>query len=200
MIHFITPLYRYNYVPIIYSTIKNQVTDFNWHLIEGSKKTGDYDLTDILLDERIIYHKIKTNYAWGHEQRNYFITDIMANDNDWCYFLDDDNIVTHDLILTFNEEKNTDTDLVLFSQKKGLTEQIRLYGEDYRLQLGHADIGSFMIRWRIMKNTIIPYIDHRNADGHYADQLRAMKDKKGYNYKYIIDRYTRYNALGLEIT
>jgi hypothetical protein len=35
MIHFITPLYRYNNIKIIYSTIKNQVDDFNWHLIEG---------------------------------------------------------------------------------------------------------------------------------------------------------------------
>ena len=37
------------------------------------------------------------------------------------------------LISTYNEEKNSDVDLVLFSQKAGLTEKIRLHGDgEYR--------------------------------------------------------------------
>jgi hypothetical protein len=85
-------------------------------------------------DNRVKFYKIDTSHIWGHEQRNYFITNIPVDDNDWCYFLDDDNVVTWDLISTYNEEKNSDVDLVLFSQKAGLTEKIRLYGDgEHRL-------------------------------------------------------------------
>ena len=199
-LHFITPLYRYNNLHIVYSTIKHQIIDFNWHLIEGSEKKGEDTIDDIIADNRVSYHKIKTNAPWGHEQRNYFITDIGANDNDWCYFLDDDTVVTHDLIETFNEERYTDTDFILLSQKKGLTEQIRLYGEECRLQNGFVDIGSFLIRWKFMKHTNIDCIFYRNGDGHYVEHLKRMKDASGYKFRYILDRYTRYNALSLEIS
>ena len=100
MIHFITPLYRYNNIEIIYSTIKHQVDDFNWHLIEGKNTIGENNFDFLKDDERVKFYKIDTLHPWGHEQRNYFITDIKCNDTDWCYFLDDDNIITWDLIST----------------------------------------------------------------------------------------------------
>ena len=114
---------------------------------------GSHHISDFLKDdERVKFYKIDTLHPWGHEQRNYFITDIKCNDTDWCYFLDDDNIITWDLISTYNEEKNSETDFVLFSQKSGLTEKIRLYGDnENRLGLGLCDIASFMIRYRLIK-------------------------------------------------
>ena len=48
MIHFITPLYRYNNIKIVYSTIKNQLDDFNWYLIEGSEKIGEESIDSVL--------------------------------------------------------------------------------------------------------------------------------------------------------
>lgn len=197
MIHFITPLYRYNNIKIVYSTIKNQVEDFNWHLIEGSNKIGDDSLEFLILDNRVKFYKIPTKYIWGHEQRNYFISSIKCEDTDWCYFLDDDNVITWDLIKTYNEEKNSDVDLVLFSQKQGLTEKDRLWGYEDRLKLGSCDIGSFIIRYRLIKKTNIPYIEQRNADGHYAEQINQYR--KNLNFKFYSDRYVRYNALSLEI-
>jgi hypothetical protein len=156
MIHFITPLYRYNNLKIIYSTIKYQVDDFNWHLIEGDNTIGEDDISFLNEDNRVKFYKIKTSYTWGHEQRNYFITDIQCDNNDWCYFLDDDNVITWDLISTYNDEKNSNVDLVLFSQKAGLTEKIRLFGDGKdRLNLGLCDIASFMIRYRMIKKTRI---------------------------------------------
>jgi len=197
MIHFITPLYRYNNIKIIYSAIKNQVTDFNWHLIEGSNKIGEESLDFLKSDERVKFYKIDTFHLWGHEQRNYFISDIKCEDNDWCYFLDDDNVVTWDLIKTYNEEKETDVDLVLFSQKQGLTEKDRLWGYEDRLRLGGCDIGSFIIRYRLIKKTLIPNIEWRNADGHYAEQINGFRNQ--HTFKFYSDRYVRYNSLSLEI-
>jgi hypothetical protein len=198
MIHFITPLYRYNNLKIIYSTIKHQLDDFNWHLIEGTNKIGDDDISFLKDDERVKFYKIDTSQIWGHEQRNYFITDIEANDNDWCYFLDDDNIITPDLVSEYNQEKISIVDFILFSQKCGLTEKIRLYGDgEDRLNLALCDIASFMIRYRMIKKTYIHNISYRNADGHYALGLRQLKDE--HIFKYCPEKFVRYNSLSLEI-
>lgn len=198
MIHFITPLYRHNNIKIVYSTIKHQVEDFNWHLIEGSNKVGEESLDFLKTDNRVKFYKIETNYPWGHEQRNYFIKDIKCEDQDWCYFLDDDNVVTWDLIRTYNEEKSNNTDLVLFSQKAGLTEKNRLWAySENDLKLGRCDIGSFLIKYSLIKNTFIYNYQYRNGDGHYGEDLIRLKNS--YNYKYYSDRYVRYNSLSLEI-
>jgi hypothetical protein len=198
MIHFITPLYRYNNLKIVYSTIKHQIDDFTWHLIEGSNSIGEDNISFLKEDHRVKFYKINTSYVWGHEQRNYFITNINVGDNDWCYFLDDDNVITWDLICTYNEEINSNVDLVLFSQKAGLTEKIRLYGDgDHRLDLGLFDIGSCMIRYCLIKKTYIHNINNRNGDGHYALDLRSFK--KDHVFKYCPDKFVRYNSLSLEI-
>lgn len=198
MLHFITPLYRYNNIKIIYSSLKHQIDDFNWHLIEGSNKIGEESLDFLVSDNRIKLYKIETKYIWGHEQRNFFIKNIICKDEDWCYFLDDDNIITWDLIKTYNEEKFSKTDLILFSQKKGLTEQDRLFGYETNLKFGMCDIGSFLIRYKLLKETEIHHIQNRNADGHFADQINELKDK--YTFKFYPERFVRYNSLSLEIT
>jgi hypothetical protein len=197
MIHFVTPLYRYNNIKIIYSTIINQLNDFTLHLIEGSNKIGEESLDFLKDDTRVKFYKIDTNYIWGHEQRNYFITNIKCDDNDWCYFLDDDNVITWDLVKTYNEEKDSDIDFILFSQKKGLTENIRLYSSPQHLSLGNCDIGSFMIRYNFIKRTLLHYIHERNADGHYVEQLKTFQEE--YKFKYYEDRFVRYNSLSLDI-
>jgi hypothetical protein len=197
MIHFVTPLYRYNNLNIIYSTIFNQIENFKWHLIEGSKKIGDYDLDSLLSDDRIHFYKMKTNYIYGHEQRNFFIKNIKCNDNDWCYFLDDDNIITKDLVDEINDTSNLDVDVIYFSQKKGLTEQQRLWGYEGHMKLGTCDIGSFLIKYNILKNTHIPYFEHRNADGHYCEQISKID---GVRIKYKPEKFVRYNSLSTEIT
>lgn len=198
MIHFITPLYRYNNLKIVYSTIKHQVEDFNWHLIEGTNTIGDKDIDFLKNDDRVKFYKINTSHCWGHEQRNFFITDILCDDNDWCYFLDDDNVVTWDLISEYNKEKNSNVDFILFSQKSGLTEKIRLYGDgEDKLNLGYCDIASFIIRYGMIKKTHINYVDLRNADGHYALSFKKFKDE--HIFKYCPDKFVRYNSLSLEI-
>ncbi len=196
-VHFITPLYRKNNIRIVYSNIFNLLNDFNWHLIEGSKTIGEESLDFLNSDKRVYQYKIDTNFEYGHEQRNYFIKNIKCNDRDWCYFLDDDNIVTQDLIDVLSSEKDGDIDVILFSQKKGLTEKIRLYGYEGHLKLGSCDIGSFAIRYGSLKNTEIPYEDQRNSDGHYAEQIARIENLK---IKYESNKFTRYNSLSFEIT
>ena len=198
MIHFITPVFRLNNLKIVYSTIFNQTNNFNWHLIIGSNTVGCDDFSLLKSDNRVKFYNIHTNHVWGHEQRNYFINNIVVNDDDWCYFLDDDNVVTYDLISECEHESNSDIDLILFSQKKGLTEQIRLYGLPDNLKFGACDIGSFVVRYRILKQTHNLPVQNRNSDGNYCDHLNVFKTDS--NFKFLHEKFVRYNALSMEIT
>jgi hypothetical protein len=190
-------MYRINNLRIVYWSITNLTNNFTWHLIEGSNRIGEESIDLILSDDRVKHYKIDTNYYWGHEQRNYFINNIKGNDNDWCFFLDDDNTLTQDLIETTMFENDNDCDVILLSQKKGLTEKIRLWGYEGHLKLGMSDIASFVIRYKAIKRTKIPYESERNADGHYAEQLTSFSDFK---IKYYPEKFTRYNTLSQEIT
>lgn len=196
MLHFVTPLYRYNNIKIIYSTIINQIDDFNWHLIEGTNKIGEETLNFLDCNGKVFRYKIRTNYIYGHEQRNFFIKKIHCEETDWCYFLDDDNIVTNDLVDVYHEFKDSDYNLILFSQKQGLTEKLRLYGKEGNMKLGMCDIGSYLIKYSTIKKTIIPSVSERNSDGHYAEQII---NSSGINVLYQPNKYVRYNALSLEI-
>lgn len=193
MIHFITPLYRYNNIKIIYWSIINLTDKFIWHLIEGSNKIGEESLDFLKDDERVKFYKIDTNFEWGHEQRNYFKSNIGGDDEDWCYFLDDDTVVTQDLIEEITNEENKEYGLILFSQKCGLTEKIRLYGMSDRLRLGSCDIGSFLIKYKFLKRLSPLRVDLRNSDGHMADECNRYINE--YKFKFISDKFVRYNAL-----
>lgn len=193
MINLITPLYRYDNVPLIYQNILSLTDDFKWFLIEGSNKIGSCDISEILKDSRIHYHKINTTYPFGHEQRNYFITGNTVCDDEWCYFLDDDNLITSDLI----SELNDNSDFILFPQKAGLTEKVRLWPGENKLGLGLNDIGNFLIKYKLLKKHIIYFISERNADGHFGEEIK--KEIKKYKFKFLEDKYTRYNCLSDEI-
>jgi hypothetical protein len=194
MLNLVTPYYRIENLMIIYSSIINQTDNFTWYLIEGSNTNLGKPNFDFIKDEtRIRHHKINTKYSWGHEQRNFFLKNIECDDDDWCYFLDDDNTITWDLIETTNREEIS-TDIILFSQKAGLSEKIRLYGYEDRLSLGNCDIGSFVMRFRVAKNTEIPE-SQRNGDGHYCAYLNSLKDT--HKIKFYPDKFVRYNTLSL---
>jgi len=194
MINIITPLYRYDNVPLLYDNITSLTNNFKWYLIEGSNKVGSYDISEILKDNRVKYYKIETKFVWGHEQRNYFVTDIKANDNEWCYFLDDDNFLTEDLVSELGDDKS---DFILFSQKAGLTEQIRLWGSPGRIGLGLNDIGNFIIKYNFLKHHPIYHLSERNGDGHFGDDIKQYIDQ--YKFKFLEDKFTRYNCLSKEI-
>lgn len=198
MIHFITPLYRKNYLEVIYSSIINQVEDFTWHLIEGSEVVGCSEFGFLDNDPRVKKYKIETQYVWGHEQRNYFINEIGCPDIDFCYFLDDDNVITHDLIDIYQREKNSNVDLILFAQKAGLTNKVRLYANSINdLDFGRSDIGSFLVRYNLLKKVYISYLNSRNSDGQLAQSIKTHINE----HRMIVegDKYTRYNALSLNI-
>ena len=194
MLNIVTAYTRKENIPIIYSSIFNQTDNFNWYIIEGSNTNlGEPEYDFIKNDSRVKYYKIETKHTFGYDQRNFFMKNIKCEDDDWCYFLDDDNTITWDLIDVTNNEELT-TDVILFSQKAGLSEKIRLYGYEDRLTLGNCDIGSFAIRYRVAKNTEInDYLP--NGDGHYCEYLNSLRGT--YTFKFYDNKFVRYNTLSL---
>jgi hypothetical protein len=49
----------------------------------------------------------------------------------------------------------------------------------------------------MIKKTHINHVGLRNADGHYALDIRKFKDE--HIFKYCPDKFVRYNSLSLEI-
>ena len=192
MINFITPLYRYNNIEILYNIISSQTKNFKWYLISGSSSLGCSNIDFLSVDNRIFKYHIDGDSIWGHEKRNFFIENVICSDNEWCYFLDDDNIVTSDLIYEAELEYESDYDVILFSQKQGMTDKNRLLGRNGHMSLGLCDIGSFLIRYGKIKATKIYNENQRNADGHYCEQISKIPNIK---IKYSEDKFVRYNAL-----
>lgn len=197
MLHLITPLYRYNNIKRLYINLRHQLNDcnFKWHLIEGSNKIGEDDLSIIFSDKDVYYSKIDTVYRWGHEQRNHFIYNSICEDLDWCYFLDDDNMITGDLVNTYLEDGNTpELELMFFSQIAGMTDKIRLYANSLdNFKLGNVDIGSFLIRYKLLKTVHIDYISERNADGSFVETIKRALTSEN-SVKIYPNKYTRYNT------
>ena len=54
-----------------------------------------------------------------------------------------------------------------------------------------------MMRYRMIKKTYIHNISYRNADGHYALDIRQLKNE--HVFKYCPDKFVRYNSLSMEI-
>ena len=156
-----------------------------------------YNNTPILQDPKVYHYAIKTQYIYGHEQRNYFLNNIETSDRDWCYFLDDDNIVTGDLVEVAQQYLDSNVDVILLAQKAGLTEKTRLYGLEGRLKLGLCDVGSVLLRCSLAKKCRFEYEFMRNADGHYAECIAQHSLPE--NQLYLNDKYVRYNSLSLEI-
>jgi hypothetical protein len=197
ILHLITSYSRHQNLEPIYYSIINLVQDFKWHIIEGSNKLVGKNSFDFLDDDhRVVFYKTKITSPFGHEQKNFFIENVKGKPNDWCHYLDDDTTLTQDLVDTLREEDQTDTEVVVLSQKKGLTEQTRLFGKPEYMTLGCVDTGSITLRYRIAEQHRT-CIDIQGCDGHYAVDVVNAHNRI---VKYFPDRYVRYNTLARRIS
>jgi hypothetical protein len=102
--------------------------------------------------------------------------------------------VTHDLISEVGNIENLKYDIMLFSQKFGLTEIKRLHGKEGHMGLNYCDIGSFTIKYSSIKNTLISPVSERCSDGYYCTSISQINNIK---IKYLDDKFVRYNSLSL---
>lgn len=194
MIHFITPFIRTeNFHKILDTLNQNLQIDFQWYLIYKPELNINTFIANFNVPQ-VIFCPIEYTTPWGHEQRNFYIDNYANKHNHWCYFLDDDNIPSPDLIYTYKKYQNNYIyDLIVLSQKAGSTDMTRLCSEDGCLTLGRCDIGSFLIRGSLLSRTRLHLIDQRNCDGHMAEDLERITPRE--RILYLSDKFTYYNAL-----
>lgn len=201
-LHIITPGFRVNFLKKIAENLATYYKDQNfiWHLImdqPGKLKREDLlPYCDVLGDKLKIYEELTTFYPWGFEQRNYF-TNVIANNypvEDWCYFLDDDNLMTIDIFYMFEKYKLDSTAKYIgMSQLRYKDPQLRLWGIPDHATLGLVDIGSFLFRSETLIN--IPMnLSCRSADGWIAHGIVALNP--GFA-KWEPNYMTTYNILQL---
>lgn len=80
------------------------------HIIETNESTDWYDHEWI---DKIISPEIPIGYDPPYFKANYFINNIEINNNEYYYFMGDDNLIDSILINNF---KNCDTDVIFCSQ------------------------------------------------------------------------------------
>ena len=199
MIHFITPFLRSENFSTIYNILtENFHNSFMWYLVYKPELRINEFIKIHSNYSQVVFCPLDYTTKWGHEQRNYYIDHYAKENNYWCYFLDDDNIPSPDLIDVYHKYQNDQTyDLIVLSQKKGSTNMDRLFAEPGCLSLGRCDIGSFLIRGTLLGMTRLHFIDQRNCDGHLAEDLaRRIPENK---ILYIPNQFTYYNALSEDI-
>lgn len=196
-LHLVTPGFRPEF-------IKRQIKylneykdeDFIWHIIMDDKieiNLESYEFYDIL-KTKINLHKIKVNYTFGYEQRTYFTEHLSQNynDNDWLYFLDDDNLPSPDVFECYKKYlNNNDIDFVIMSQIRFFNPAKRLYGKPEWAKLGAVDIGSFICKLKNIKGFRMEILLY-NYDGHF---IETFKGKLANKFAYEESFSTLYNVL-----
>ena len=153
MLYIVTPCSRPENLDILSQSIS---TDCYWVIVSDKNITiPQYDNASLLLCENNGYQ--------GNKARNFFLDNFYLNDNDWIYFLDDDNIIHPDFFHTVQYYLTSDYSIIHWGQ---LT---RYGGPRLKplIELNKIDTACYMVKWKYNKNTRWKETEY-NADGHYA--------------------------------
>lgn len=177
MIHIITPCSRPNNLAQILDTIP---AGCSWTVVLDSSVADSVNI-----NAKVI-RSLHTGNS-GNELRNQGMTEILPDQNDWVYFLDDDNLIHPDWFDAVSSHLNDEFDMLAWGQlnKDG---GIRL-PPPFRIQLNCIDTASFMVKWKALKNYRWETAAY-DADGRLAINI-ASKHK----YKTLDQYLCWYNAL-----
>lgn len=196
-LHFVTPGFRPD-------NIRRQIKylneykdeDFIWHIVMDEKIKINLESYDLYngLKTKINLSCIQAEYTFGFEQRNHFTKVISLNysDDDWVYFLDDDNLPSPDVFECYKKYlTRSDIDFVVMSQIRFFNPAKRLFGRPECAKVGAVDIGSFICKLKVVKGWEMRF-DLYNYDGHFVE---TFKEKLGKSFSYEESFVTLYNVL-----
>jgi glycosyltransferase involved in cell wall biosynthesis len=118
--------------------------------------------------------------AWGHPLRNLALDYLQASasDNDYVYFLDDDNVIHPNW---YEAVKDSTGDFINWAQcfRNG---DPRLYATDHP-RIGNVDTASYMVRVGFIGKARFEYI--YEGDGLFAQALMAGNPKIKTHQEYL---------------
>ena len=132
MLYIVTPCSRPNNL----KRIKQYIPDYATWVVMMDASTDFKESTGAN-----VTHYSKQTGPWGHPLRNEFL-DLYADqftEDDWVYFLDDDNILHHNFLKTYPQLQYFDSSIVTWGQEGRLrpTDQPRV---------GNIDTACFMFK------------------------------------------------------
>jgi len=153
MLHIVTPCSRPENLETIAQSIP---ANYNWVIVHENYITlPERDNTFLLKCDR--------TGPWGHAARNFFLNNFNINDEDWIYFLDDDNIIHPNFENVAQQLLMSDYSIIHWGQLHKNNE-IRLIPD---IGIDKIDTACYMVRWQY--NKLTRYNDEKyNADGLYA--------------------------------
>jgi hypothetical protein len=178
MIHIITPCSR----PDNLKTVSKSIPETcKWTVSMDSNVTCDVTLENAT----VIRGPFTGNY--GNEVKNYALDTGKFNDEDWIYFLDDDNIIHPQWWPTVSKLLKLDRGMMVWGQKfkEGKT-RLRATSNP---AIGNIDLASYMCKWSALKNFRF------DKTLYEADGLLAMQVHKKFGSVIVPGYLCYYNFL-----
>lgn len=197
MIHIITPCSRPENLRAIYETIP---APCRWAIILDASAANRPEIPrfrsflDLVGCDNHAFGRpvvVIKNCWWtglyGNPCRNQALDEMWAGDDDWVYFLDDDNLIHPEWYGGVLPHLRSDATMLGWGQlnRDG---SVRL-PPPAEVRLNHIDTAMFMVRWRALKNVRF-LSQQRDADGRLAVDVASRHGHR------TIDRpLCWYNAL-----
>jgi predicted O-methyltransferase YrrM len=199
----ITPVCRTENIPLLYDNISfysSQVKIVWWLILDSSCKK-QYRNISLKENENL---KIKllvspfTNVSGGHAHRNIILDLLEADDEQWVYNLDDDNILHPGFIDFFvNDGTLNDFEVVLVSQIT-FNGTLRLQADINSIKVNHVDTAMCLFKMKALNG--LRFGNDYCADGYFIESLYNNKNNRFYinntplcYYNYLKD--TKYQSL-----
>lgn len=194
-LNIITPCSRPENLKVIYDDLLRytDLIKINWWIVFDKKLSGTLDSNYIPLENNenlTIFHfpSPYENAIGGHLHRN-FIFRVLSTQipEEWCYMLDDDNLIHSKLIDYFvNHDLNGNVLFFSLQRNDGSVMEANLDN----IKIGHIDTA--MIMFRAKKVNGFKFENRYTSDGEFIEYLYHMC-KTEFNYWPVVMAY--YNRL-----
>jgi len=192
LLNIITPVSRTENLQLIhnsiffanYDYINEMLFDIELYLIYDGIRIPDISFS--FKRAMKVYGRCVESHQYGNAQRNLGLAKI---DEGWILFLDDDNIIHPDMLMTLNNEikENPDKKCFLFTSVKRNGEVYCSLKDDFsNLVPGQIDVAQFVIHFSIIGDTKF-ILDKYDADGYFIKEIykkhpEAFKNTDGFVY------------------
>lgn len=178
----VTPLSRVNNLPLIYENLllNSATLKLHWMIMVDEKihheiqRIQNAIVSTETLQVSVLASPSKNNLA-GHGHKNVALE--MLGENDWVYFLDDDNII-HPSLLKFISENDlfNSCDGIVVAQvwKNGA---VRLNVSSDKIKVCHVDTASTVLSMRAIGETRFREGDYV-ADGYFIEEVYNKNSDK----------------------
>ena len=179
-LHIITPVTRPQNLFQLIENVQESFSKIDWHI---HFVADDCDI-DCNNTRNIHYYRYSGPESIGGLQRNVVLDSYHFNEDDYLYFLDDDNLIHPDFERHFLN--SLDHQLMVFGQLES-DGQVRLPAT--KIAVGQIDAAMYVVRYQVAKKT--RFTARYEADYDFVNQIYELCE----TYYFSNEFCTYYNAI-----